>query len=373
MPTATPAILSLDLSEENATTALYRAAIGPVGAEHYLPVFARFELADRPGSGWNWAACLYTLGWMLFRRMWGAALAYVGAVAGVALTGALLLGMVFQGPAQVRLGIGVALLLLAFVVPGVWGDAWLYAHSRKRMARALADSSSWVEAVALLEKQAVARPQVWWLAAAQAAVLAAAAGVYVLVPGLAPLAPVPAQAPVAAAPALPAVVAVVTPAAPAAPPVLASSEATATAVVASMPAPAPTPTPTPAATPVSAPVQVPLPPPVPVPVPTQASAMPPTPAPTPTPMPAPAERTPGRYFVNVGLFAVDANARKAQARLRAAGVRVQTQELQMKNGKRIRVRAGPYQTRAQAEAAADKIRALGLEAQLFQQEAQARR
>ena len=90
-------------------------------------------------------------------------------------------------------------------------------------------------------------------------------------------------------------------------------------------------------------------------------------------MPAPAERTTGRYFVNVGLFAVDANARKAQARLRAAGVRVQTQELQMKNGKRIRVRAGPYQTRAQAEAAADKIRALGLEAQLFQQEAQARR
>ena len=38
------------------------------------------------------------------------------------------------------------------------------------------------------------------------------------------------------------------------------------------------------------------------------------------------------------------------------------QELQTANGRRTRVRAGPYQSRAQAEAAADTIRALELEA-----------
>ena len=397
LPPATPATLSLDLSDESATTALYRAAIGPVGADHYLPVFARFELADRAGSGWNWAACLYTLGWMVFRRMWAPALAYVGTVAGATLAAALVLGLVFQGPAQIRLGIGVALLLLACVVPGVWGDAWLYAHTRKRMARALADSSSWTEAVALLDKQAVTRPQVWWLAAAQVLLLAAGLAVAALVLGIAPLAPaqptVPATPSVAVPPTAAEAVAVAASSPTAALPTAASSATSALAAASSAPAtsasdpvataaapPAVAPSaavwvpaavastsvplPAPAAAP-SAAATVQLPPPSPMRL--QASATPQTPT------TVPPSRAEGPYFVNVGLFAVDANARRAQASLRAAGVQSQMQELPMKNGKRTRVRAGPYETRAQAEAAARQIRALGLEAQLFQPESGARR
>jgi len=357
MPPATPATLSLDLSDENATTALYRAAIGPVGADHYLPVFARFELADRAGSGWNWAACLYTLGWMVFRRMWGPALAYVGAIAAAVLTAALVLGLVFQGPAQVRLGIGLALLLLAFVVPGVWGDAWLYAHIRKRMARALADSNSWTDAVALLDRRAVARTQVWWLATAQVVFLVATLAVVALVLDIPPLAParptLPAPSTVVVPPTAAVSAAVVVPASSPA----ASSPVTASSVPATA---ASEPVATAAAQPAVAPSAA-------VSVPAAVAATPQTPA------AVPPSRAEGPYYVNVGLFAVDANARRAHASLRAVGVRSQMQELQMKNGKRTRVRAGPYEARAQAEAAATQIRALGLEAQLFQPESGAQR
>ena len=72
------------------------------------------------------------------------------------------------------------------------------------------------------------------------------------------------------------------------------------------------------------------------------------------------------YFINVGLFAKEANARRAQATLQEAGLSPTTQEIGTGQGKRTRLRAGPFDTLAQAEAAAEKIRSLKLEAQVFQ-------
>jgi len=82
-----------------------------------------------------------------------------------------------------------------------------------------------------------------------------------------------------------------------------------------------------------------------------------------TPRAAPPTPAPGSHLLNVGLFAVESNARAAHARLRAAGLPATMQELQTGNGPRFRVRAGPFASRAAAEAAARRIRALGLEAQ----------
>ena len=93
----------------------------------------------------------------------------------------------------------------------------------------------------------------------------------------------------------------------------------------------------------------------------------PLPVPSSPTVAPPAETPAGRYIVNVGLFAVDTNARKAESKLRGAGLKVTVQELQTSNGKRTRVRAGPYRSKSQAEAAAEKIRALGLEAQVARQ------
>lgn len=69
----------------------------------------------------------------------------------------------------------------------------------------------------------------------------------------------------------------------------------------------------------------------------------------------------------MGLFADEANARKAQARLLNEGLPAFRQELQSAKGRRIRVRVGPYDSRARADQAAASIRALALEAVVFKQ------
>jgi cell division septation protein DedD len=73
------------------------------------------------------------------------------------------------------------------------------------------------------------------------------------------------------------------------------------------------------------------------------------------------------YYINVGLFADEANARKAQARLLNEGLPAFRQELNNSNGRRIRVRVGPYDSRAKADAAAASIRAMALDAVVFKQ------
>jgi len=73
-----------------------------------------------------------------------------------------------------------------------------------------------------------------------------------------------------------------------------------------------------------------------------------------------------RPLLNVGLFAVESNARAADARLRAAGLPATVEELQTRNGPRFRVRAGPFASRSAAEAAARRVRALGLDAELVE-------
>lgn len=73
------------------------------------------------------------------------------------------------------------------------------------------------------------------------------------------------------------------------------------------------------------------------------------------------------YYINVGLFADEANARKAQARLLNEGLPAFRQELNNSKSRRIRVRVGPYESRAQADTAAQAIRALELEAVVFRQ------
>lgn len=70
------------------------------------------------------------------------------------------------------------------------------------------------------------------------------------------------------------------------------------------------------------------------------------------------------FWVNAGLFAQPDNARKTLARLKAAGLPAFSQELQTSQGPRTRVRAGPFATRAQAQAAVKKIQAMKLDAAL---------
>jgi cell division septation protein DedD len=71
------------------------------------------------------------------------------------------------------------------------------------------------------------------------------------------------------------------------------------------------------------------------------------------------------FYVNAGLYAVPGNASKAFSKLESAGLPVFTEVITTKDGQRTRVRVGPYATRAKADAAAKKIRALKLDAIVF--------
>lgn len=69
-----------------------------------------------------------------------------------------------------------------------------------------------------------------------------------------------------------------------------------------------------------------------------------------------------RYIVQVGAFSDDAKVREARAKLERGGIATYTQAVQTKDGKRTRVRVGPFNGRQDAESAAAKIKAMGLPA-----------
>ena len=80
------------------------------------------------------------------------------------------------------------------------------------------------------------------------------------------------------------------------------------------------------------------------------------------PAPAAAE---GRVVVQVGAFADASKAREVRLRLEKAGLKTYTQVAETKDGTRIRVRVGPFATKAEADTAASKIKTLDLPASIL--------
>ena len=429
--TPTVAHMTLESPSDKAITSLYRAALGPVNTERYMPVFARLDAVGRTLTSWHWSACFFTLGWMVFRRLWGAALVYVAAAEGVAL---LVFGVgrpLLQWPQAVEWGVVGAFAVVGSVIPGLYAHAILHADIRKRVTSALAASANIPQACDLLAAQAVSRKRLHGVIGGHALIVAAALLAYVLFPQ--GLFDTPAAQPAAAAqqpasraaswnqpePTLAtasrtAVTASVaaSPASPQAPlpepnagiaALAASARLPAAASSSSASAPAAAPAPTePASQAIATSAQSPdtprsaksaaantekrtAPPPA-----SKASASANAKASTPAPAasktasatksaePArakPAAKAPAEdlatvgsapgFYINVGLFADESNARKAQSRLLNEGLPAFRQTLDGAKGTRVRVRVGPYASRSQAEAAAATVKTLGLEAVVF--------
>lgn len=78
-----------------------------------------------------------------------------------------------------------------------------------------------------------------------------------------------------------------------------------------------------------------------------------------------AAKAESRMVVQVGAFADVNKAREARVKLEKAGLKTYTQVAETKDGKRIRVRVGPFASRAEAEKAASKIKTLDLPASIL--------
>jgi DedD protein len=73
----------------------------------------------------------------------------------------------------------------------------------------------------------------------------------------------------------------------------------------------------------------------------------------------------GRFVVQVGAFADVAKARETRLKVEKAGLKTYTHVAETKDGKRIRVRVGPFATRAEADKAAHRIKELDLPAAIL--------
>lgn len=80
---------------------------------------------------------------------------------------------------------------------------------------------------------------------------------------------------------------------------------------------------------------------------------------------APAAAGADRVVVQVGAFADGDKAQEVRLKLEKAGLKTYTQVADTKDGKRIRVRVGPFASKAEADKAASKIKALDLPASIL--------
>jgi cell division septation protein DedD len=274
---------------------------------------------------------LLTLNWLVYRQLWPQALGYALLLAAV-------LGLCFwqwpvivQWPPGVRAGVLVVLLVLSVLLPGCAGYALVHRQMQRRMLRAVAASRTMGEARALLDRQAVSRARLRVQVAANVLLVA---GLWLLVwrRDSATVAHPEVRSPPVAVVAEPA----------AAPP---------------QQVPSASPMPTPGAGPASTESATPV---------TPVTPVTATPADVPVPSPpAPAVSTSGPYGINVGLFADPGNGRRAFERLRQVGLPVTLDQVSTSGGLRSRVRVGPFSDRAAADAAAQRIHTLGLEAVVF--------
>ena len=73
----------------------------------------------------------------------------------------------------------------------------------------------------------------------------------------------------------------------------------------------------------------------------------------------------GRFVVQVGAFADAGKAREVRLRVEKAGLKTYTQVAETQEGKRIRVRVGPFGSKAEADKAAARIKGLDLPAAIL--------
>jgi DedD protein len=66
--------------------------------------------------------------------------------------------------------------------------------------------------------------------------------------------------------------------------------------------------------------------------------------------------------VQVGAYADDAKAREVRSRLEKAGLKTYTHVAETKDGKRTRVRLGPFATKDEADKAAARAKTMNLQA-----------
>jgi DedD protein len=81
--------------------------------------------------------------------------------------------------------------------------------------------------------------------------------------------------------------------------------------------------------------------------------------------PADTKDTGARFVVQAGTFSEDGKLRETRSKLEKAGITTYTQVIESKEGRRVRVRVGPFTNRDEADKVARKIKQLQLQPQVL--------
>ena len=108
---------------------------------------------------WNMAAAFFTLAWCCLRGLWTEAAKYLAAITAVALLW--WFGLRPALPAAMALGAGVALWLAALAVPGLLGNGWYWRKVRQQTLQAISAAPNMAEVHTRLQAQAAPRSKSW--------------------------------------------------------------------------------------------------------------------------------------------------------------------------------------------------------------------
>jgi DedD protein len=81
--------------------------------------------------------------------------------------------------------------------------------------------------------------------------------------------------------------------------------------------------------------------------------------------PSDSKDTGARFVVQAGTFSEDGKLRETRSKLEKAGITTYTQVIEGKDGRRVRVRVGPFTSRDEADKVARKIKQLSLQPQVL--------
>ncbi len=320
---------------------LYEALIGPHNREAYLQRFSRFDARGKAGLDWHWGAFVSALNWLLYRGMWGAALLYSALMLAAMLGLFGIARLVIDMSGNTTLVLFAAFMLASSVLAALLAHGAFYRFCKKRILETVGLSDNLRDARRRLAEQAATQRRLFVLLIVNLALATLVIWVYQ-------------HMPVATSPSASAMPAKVPPpftgtvslppdaSRPANPPASpASSEAPAVVEKAVEVKSAPE------ASAESKPVDT-----------VQAASRPAQVTATPESSAAAAPER--RYFVQVGVFAVEGNAHSLQEKLEAEGFRVHTLGLQTPKGVMIQVRVGPYAGKSDAQQAATKLQTLNV-------------
>ncbi|MGA8864304.1 MAG: pilin [Gallionella sp.] len=122
--------------------AYYKAVLGPKNQYYYLDRFARFDAEGKTSATWHWPAFFVTFYWLLYRKMWLAALGYFFLPSLLFWLVRGIMAAATHGPAYMLVGAWNLVYSAGILfLPPMYANALYYNHCKKKIAAARAASA----------------------------------------------------------------------------------------------------------------------------------------------------------------------------------------------------------------------------------------